>query len=252
MNNSKQCTWCGSNNTLKSRYNNYSQWCRNCREDFDIIIEEEGLNFGRALMRYGTTGKESYLAECINYLKHPDWLKIQPLNKEQKLIVISLINDYIKEKLTFPFWDEKTIVMPMPSSNFRDVQHVNEIAKNIAKDRKNQYLEGLKKTSSTEAKFLATNQEFSNDEFVSLYNFTGRNVVLIDDTYGNGKSLRAAIKALKKYGANEIYFISLCRNLGGGLRGNKVSPMQRRFNPLGNTWVANSYTPSVGGYNPLG
>lgn len=50
----------------------------------------------------------------------------------------------------------------------------------------------------------------------------GKAVILIDDTYGEGATLRACIRALREKGAREIYFLSLCKNIFGGMKGDSI------------------------------
>ena len=60
--------------------------------------------------------------------------------------------------------------------------------------------------------------EYKPGDFVCLYRLRGFSVLSIDDAYGTGATLRACIKVLKSAGAEAIYFFSLCKNTGGGMK----------------------------------
>jgi predicted amidophosphoribosyltransferase len=104
----------------------------------------------------------------------------------------------------------------MASKN-RTIQHVYEIAKRIA-DSDHLYFEALRKTTSTESKTMERGGEYGEGDFACDYALEGYSVLLIDDTYGEGATLKACIRALKNSGAGAIYFLSLCKNTKGGIK----------------------------------
>lgn len=109
------------------------------------------------------------------------------------------------------------LVVPVPSAKERAIQHVYEIAKRLAGPQ-SLYFEALIKTTPIESKTLETGGEYNPGDFRCDYQLEGYSILLIDDTYGEGATLRACIRALKERGADAIYFLSLCKNTRGGMK----------------------------------
>lgn len=110
-------------------------------------------------------------------------------------------------------------VIPMPPSTSRQVQPVAELAKEVAKRCGLSYLDNLlvKAGAGTKMKDLATAAEkatalkdtLTTNDILS----EGKNVILIiDDLYDTGSSLREATSTLRKYSKiSEIYVIAATR-----------------------------------------
>ena len=105
----------------------------------------------------------------------------------------------------------------MPFTHRRTLQPVYETAKMLANKMHVRYDDTiLSKHSSEEAKKLVNG--FEENDFSASYSDNITSVILIDDTYGRGNSLRACICALKKLNTiRDIYYIGILKNRSGGL-----------------------------------
>jgi len=182
----------------------------------NLTIAADGLTQGVALDPYRDSDSGySFFGDLVHKLKY-----YTSLSDAQKL---ALVEEAVVEIERRRAVDDlvggvgKLLVVPAPSSKDRTVQHVYEIAKGVAGSRY-QYLEALVKTTSTESKTMAHGSKYRNGDFRCDYLLDGYSVLLIDDTYGEGATLDACINVLLESEAADVYFLSLCKNMGGGIK----------------------------------
>ena len=113
------------------------------------------------------------------------------------------------------------LVIPAPSSKKRKVQPVTLLAQLISAGRF-ECADALRKRTRTESKSRPKGTELAPGEISCKDIVSGRTVLLIDDTYGEGATLRACIRALRDRGARTIYYLSVCKNIYGGVKGSSA------------------------------
>lgn len=189
-------------------------------------ITEEGLNAGVAIDLYTESSKidqagyfdNEYtpLGESIYQIKYK-----AKTDAEKNAIINDRLFPQVERLLNeINYFDnEYTIVCPVPPTEEREYQPVFEIAKRIAKYKGKTYFEKLlKKESKVRAKNLADGLEFDDGSFKAFRLKYPTDVVIVDDTYGKGRTLRACIKELRKNpNVKKIFFISVVKNRRGGL-----------------------------------
>ena len=189
-------------------------------------ISEEGLTAGIAIDLYTTSSsinergyydnEYSALGSLIHEIKYE-----AKTNSQKESIINEKLFPEIKSVLDEVgyFDDERTIVCPMPPTEERDYQPVYQLAKQIASYKHRVYYERLIiKNSNIRAKNLADGEEFEEGSFKAFRLRFDADVVIVDDTYGKGRSLRACIKELRKNpNVKNIFFISIVKNRRGGL-----------------------------------
>ncbi len=185
----------------------------------------EGMSFSFCLDLY-TTGsaitddgqfknKYSELGQIIYNLKYSglsDGLKMRLI--EDKLVPI-----IINKTKGLSLWDRNITIVPMPFSKVRTLQPVYAIAKSLATKKDKAFSEDiLYKNSHTEAKY--SKDEFDDGVFTENYHGRPTSILIIDDTYGKGRSLRASVKALKRNPKiKNVYYMGIVKNRKGGLTG---------------------------------
>ena len=192
-----------------------------CGEEAYLSIEEEGLTRGFAIHPYRkrrAPATYSYFGRCVHDVKYNN-----SLNRDMKLRLIEEAALRIREcgvveRLVDKDDLESLIVVPAPSSVNRDLQLVHTIAGMIAQDGF-VYGEPLEKRTAVESKNREPGSELAEGEIRCKDTLTSRTILLVDDTYGEGATLRACIKALKSAGVEKIYFLALCKNIFGGMKG---------------------------------
>jgi len=215
----KRCPQCGALAVAKSRFSD-DGYCfpkrGGCGAVFpNLKITAEGLTKGVALEPYTFGSGHSFFGELVHQLKYH-----HSMSDAQKRTLINQAAAEVKKRAVV---EELTrgasnlLIVPVPSSKDRTVQHVYEIAERLA-GSKYQYFEALAKTTSTESKTMQRDGEYGEGDFRCDYALEGYSVLLVDDTYGEGATLRACIRALKGSGAGAIYFLSLCKNTRGGIK----------------------------------
>lgn len=195
-----------------------------CGADLMLPILEDGLERGVALQPYrqypASLNRSTYtsLGAFIHIIKYDEradeQLKIDIIEEIANRIAICDIVGQLVRKNAIP----NLIVVPAPSSVRRKLQPVQLLAKDIALDRYG-FAEPLRKMSWTESKNRAKGAELAPGEIRCDANLGGSPVLLIDDTYGEGATLRACIRVLKSCNAGSIYFLSVCKNVYGGMKG---------------------------------
>jgi TPR repeat protein len=215
-----RCPECGANTLGKSLFND-DYYCfpsrGGCGAIFpNLTVTEHDLVRGCAVEPYYENSQRSAFGNAVNKLKYWD------LSKKEKMEIIDWIADDIKqrgivEELIPDATRKALLVVPAPSSKNRDIQHVYEISKRIASSNY-QYNEALRKNTAVESKTLNKGTNYSDSDFTCVGRVEGRTVLVIDDTYGEGATLRAIIRELKRNGVGEVYFLSLCKNTRGGIK----------------------------------
>lgn len=117
----------------------------------------------------------------------------------------------------------------MPFSKDRTLQPVYEIAKMLANEKGKLFSSDiLHKNNKTEAKNTA--EEFDDGVFTEDYHGEPISVLIVDDTYGKGRSLRASAKALR-YNSQikNIYYMGVVKNRKGGLISDGEKYIYRRL-----------------------
>lgn len=110
------------------------------------------------------------------------------------------------------------VIVPAPSSKRRKVQPVHLLAQLISEQGYG-FENALTKRSSIESKSRPSGTELAPGDVRCIRDVSGKAILLVDDTYGEGATLRACIRALREKGAREVYFLSLCKNIFGGMKG---------------------------------
>lgn len=217
--NHRLCRVCGAPAVAKSRYYD-EDYCfpsrGGCGTSFpNLTVAAPGLLRGVALEPYtDSDGNHSYFGDLVNQLKY------HSLSDSEKLAIIDKAVAEIRRRGVV---DElvkgarNLLVVPVPSSKNRTIQHVYRIAEGVAGSRY-KYLEALVKTTSLESKTMDRDGEYNEGDFRCEYKLRGYSVLLIDDTYGKGATLKACVQALRRCEADPIYFMSLCKNTRGGIK----------------------------------
>ena len=186
-------------------------------------INENGLQFGVCLDLYTVSSsgydgayinEYSELGRCVHDIKYNKSLSD---NDKLEIIASKIIPKMYEKTKNLSMWYRDIIVTPMPFTHRRTLQPVYETAKMLANKMHVRYDDTiLSKHSSEEAKKLVNG--FAENDFSANYSGDITSVIIIDDTYGRGNSLRACICALKKLNTiRDIYYIGIVRNRSGGL-----------------------------------
>jgi hypothetical protein len=215
-----KCPKCGADALEKSLFSE-DYYCfpsrGGCGAVFpNLTITASGLTRGRAIEPYYGNSERSTFGNVVNKLKY--W----SISADEKIEMIDWVVKSIKERgiiedLVGSVPNKALLVVPVPSSKKRDIQHVYEIAKRIAAPDY-QYAEALRKNTAVESKTLNRGIDYSDSDFTCVGSVKGWTVLIIDDTYGEGATLRAIIREMKKNGVEKIYFLSLCKNTRGGIK----------------------------------
>ena len=197
-----------------------------CGTTLMIPITENGLNGGLAMQPYREIirGHESSTYSSLGALVH----MIKYDNRIDDDLRTSLIEE-IARRISecgvvgqlIGIETQNPIIVPAPSSKKRSLQPVYLLAQFISEGGFDFDI-ALTKRSSVESKNRQSGTELAPGDVRCNDKVYGRAVLLIDDTYGEGATLRACIRALREKGAREIYFLSLCKNMFGGMKGSPV------------------------------
>ena len=214
----KRCPECGAVAVTKSLWSD-DDYCfpkkGGCGAEFpDLTIAADGLTKGLALDPYHSGSSHSFFGELVSQMKY------YSLSDAQKLLLVDqAVTEIQKRAAVKNLVNGATnlLVVPAPSSKNRTLQHVYEIAKRVA-GSEYRYCEALVKTTSTESKTMKHGGTYSGGDFRCDYSLEGYSVLMIDDTYGEGATLKACIEVLRESGADVIYFLSLCKNTRGGIK----------------------------------
>ena len=198
------------------------------------IIDEEGLTFGRAFDTYTTrsqhnddgsfTNTYSKLGGLMHQLKYDG----ESPERIKKTIasMVSVLSPELDE-LKF-LKGGSLIVTPMPSTIERPFDPVTNLAQQLTceiRDKVNprcRCLVGfLSKHSDVKAKTLELGKEFPDDAFscdLKKINDPDPKLLIVDDIYGKGRSLRGCLRALEHAGfKGRVYFLSLVYTRSNGL-----------------------------------
>lgn len=188
-----------------------------------IPIIENGLDRGLALQPYRESSHSrdrsvySSLGALIHMAKYDN-----RVDDSMRADIISEIANRIDECAVIEQLigcDKRNLtVVPAPSSKRRKLQPVTLLAQLIS-EYGYEYDSALTKKSRIESKSRPRGTELALDDVKCSGDVNGKAVLLVDDTYGEGATLRACIRALKKAGAEEVYFLSICKNTFGGMKG---------------------------------
>lgn len=198
------------------------------------IIGEPGLRFGRAIDAYtigstlmdGKTFENEYseLGGLVHQLKYgnPDGEAFERLVDEILHIALPTLDSLGFLKVP------RLAVVPMPSTTEREFDLVARLAQKIAARFDLPYRDDiLIKNSGVHAKHLELGSEFADGDFESIP-FSKATpatdsqdpipLLIIDDVYGEGRSLRACLRALSHAGHDgRIYFLSMVYTRNHGL-----------------------------------
>lgn len=229
--NPNRCIACGMEALVPSTAFAGASFCSpvigGCGTNSMIPIAENGLDRGIALQSYRekAAGRQGNVYSSLGALVHmvkyddrvDDDLKVDIIRD----IVGRIVECGAIEQLTGWIASRNPTLVPAPSSKRREVQPVHLLAQ-IISENGYEFENVLTKRSSIESKSRSRGTELDPDDIRCNANMHGKAVVLIDDTYGEGATLRACIRALKEKGAGEIYFLSLCKNIFGGMKGSST------------------------------
>jgi hypothetical protein len=197
-----------------------------CGTNEMIPIVEQGVDRGCALQPYresidGRGSSYSSLGALIHMVKYD-----ARIDDSMRAEIISEIVDRILEcgiikQLTG--WNPAIglVVVPAPSSKRRQVQPVELFARRLSENGYG-FDNVLVKRSNTESKSRPRGTELAPGDVRCTKNVRGATILLVDDTYGEGATLRACIRALRDSGARTIYFLSVCKNIYGGMKGSST------------------------------
>jgi predicted amidophosphoribosyltransferase len=185
----------------------------------DLVITESGLTKGLGIEPYTpVAGVRSYLGSQINTLKYDASLDSDDMERIITEIANRIRECAIIDRLVPRSTQSDLVVVPAPSSKRRRVQPVYELARAIAGDRFT-YAQALTKHTQIESKNRRSGSELAEGEISCKSGFAANNVLLFDDTYGEGATTRACIRALRGNGVSNIFLLTLCKNTFGGIKG---------------------------------
>lgn len=225
--NSNRCIACGMEALVPSARIAGAKTCSpdkgGCGTTLMIPIVENGLDRGLAMQPYRERSADrkgstySSLGALIHMVKYDaradDALKADMLaeiaGRIRECGVIEQLVGGVRNDL---------VIVPTPSSKRRKVQPVHLLARLISEGRYC-YDNVLTKRSSVESKSRSSGAELAPGDIHCVGSVNGRVILLIDDTYGEGATLRACIRDLRENGAKEVYYLSLCKNIFGGMKG---------------------------------
>lgn len=218
----RRCPECGKIAVAADRFHD-GDYCfpshEGCGRHFpNLTIAADGLTRGVALDPYRDSGSSSgysFFGDLVHKLKY-----YTSLSDAQKLALVDQAVVEIERRgavENLVGGVRNLLVVPAPSSKNRTVQHVYEIGKGVAGSRY-QYFEALVKTTSTESKIMTHGGKYQKGDFRCDYLLGGYSVLIVDDTYGEGATLEACIDVLLEREVNDVYFMSLCKNMGGGIK----------------------------------
>lgn len=199
------------------------------------IAQSDGIIFGFCLDLYTIestkvsdgefNNKRSELGQMIHDLKYGH------ITDEVKRNIIKnkLISEIVSKTSGLSLWSKNIVIVPMPFSKDRTLQPVYEIAKMLANEKGKLFSSDiLHKNNKTEAK--STAEEFDDGVFTEDYHGEPISVLIVDDTYGKGRSLRASVKALKcNPKIKDIYYMGVVKNRKGGLISDGEKYIYRRL-----------------------
>lgn len=216
-----RCINCGATDTLTD-WNGRALICNpnhsGCGSVQDLVITEYGLTKGLAIQPYTLKhGVKSFLGSQIKTLKYDS-----SIGSQESLEILTEISTRIKECSIIDRIVPNNIqcnltVVPVPSSKRRRIQPVYELAKMIAGE-KFSYAQALSKHSEIESKTRSAESELLKGEITCRAGFAADNVLLLDDTYGKGATVRACVSALKNNGIVNVFFLTLCKNTFDGMK----------------------------------
>lgn len=220
----RTCPHCGKSSVSKDLYGN-GDYCfpsqGGCGKKLSYLsITDPGLARGYAIEPYSFYLPDSEEYQRSSFGDDINMLKYHSLNAAKKREIIKRVSS---DKSLVCAVDDligsaiSPVIVPAPSSKNREVQHVHEIAKSLAA-KKYIYCEALRKMTSTESKSMDRGADYSTGDFICTYDLKGYSALIFDDTYGEGATLRAMIQELKRYGATDVYFLSMCKNTRGGIK----------------------------------
>ena len=226
--NPDRCIACGVEALVPSDFFTGAKYCSpnkgGCGTNLMIPIAEDGLNRGIALQPYseklpgGEGIAHSSLGTLINIVKYDKRVDDDLRTSIIKEIVKRIIECEAIEQLVGGYANHDLLVIPAPSSVYRKVQPVDLLARLISENRF-EYDNPLTKRSRVESKNRQRGMELDPNDISCRNSVDGRTILLVDDTYGEGATLRACIRALRSMGARDIFFMSLGKNTFGGMKG---------------------------------
>lgn len=183
-----------------------------------------GLSLGICVSIYSTSssrndygGYDTKYSECGQMIHD---VKYKNLQDSEKISIIKnkLMPIIIQNTNNLPIWRDDLIVVPMPFNNKRSLQHVYEIAKRLAEQKNKPYSDSILHKNS---KIQAKNAEngFEDGDFTSTYYGQKTSILIVDDIYGQGNSLKACIKTLKQNSnIRSIYYLGVTKIRRKGLK----------------------------------
>ncbi len=146
--------------------------------------------------------------EALNKLKyHNDYSQITTLSE--------IATDFLKTRIVTPYID---VIIPAPPSNYdREKQPVFEIAKNISRTLNipldEEYIEKIKDTN--QLKSIENKKERNNilsGAFgVQDLRYKNKKILLFDDLYRSGSTLKEITKILYNAEVNNVYVMALTK-----------------------------------------
>lgn len=225
--NQRRCVACGMEALVPSPNIVGAKHCSpslgGCDTTQMIPIVENGLNQGLAIQPYresiqGRSGTAySSLGALIHMIKYDT-----RVDDDMKASIIAEIVARVSEcgvvEQLIGNASQGVTIVPAPSSKWRKVQPVTLLAQLLSENRFG-FDNVLTKRSNIESKSRASGTELAPGDVRCIGNVNGKTILLVDDTYGEGATLRACIRALREKGAREVYFLSICKNIFGGMKG---------------------------------
>ena len=173
---------------------------------FDLYTSESRLSGNGFENDYTVLGQ---LVHDIKYKWH--------LDKSQKKNKVEAVFDIIKDKL------DDMIIFDNPSLCIAPVPSSSDFPKSIAKlvaDTKGLAFRDIftKSPNAPQSKKLDSDTDFDDESFCMEKMPHKADLLIIDDTYGTGKTLRALLRlAEQDDNVGRVYFLSIVKNRAGGL-----------------------------------
>lgn len=149
----------------------------------------------------------SEMGELVYRLKYQDDFSVIPT-------IVELISNQFLGLEKFDY------IVPVPASKQRAQQPVYEIAKALAEKQSVGYLQALNKTSQEEAKNSADVEERVSNLLSSIklnvesQQIFGKKILLVDDLYQTGLTMKVCTKILLESGCDMVSIIAMTKGRG--------------------------------------
>ncbi|MFT8362302.1 MAG: ComF family protein [Sporolactobacillus sp.] len=166
----------------------------------DFSVFEGNDEYGHPI--FDTT--RTKLGECLYQFKYKG--KYDKLNE-----IMVLVEPFLK---TWTVVNSIDFVIPSPFSKDRKYHPTNEIARRISSLIKRPYAEVLQKTNNVEAKDMTDKSQIVGTIVMTQKPNGPHNILLVDDLYDTGTTLRECVRVLKLSGINKVFVLTMTKTNG--------------------------------------